>query len=71
MIDVIRKHAETLKILGGVAVGLIASCIWLNGKFEQINIRLTRIETVLVMRGIMPGGLAAISRPSSEKAADP
>lgn len=63
MMDLIRKHAETLKILGGVATGLIFSCMWINGKFNEVNTRLTKIETVLVMRGIMPQEMASSEKP--------
>lgn len=52
--DVLKKHYETLVILGGMAVGLVACCMWINGEFTEVKTRLTKIETVLVMRGIMP-----------------
>ena len=63
--DIIKRNAETLKVLGGMAAGLITCSVWINSQFAQINQRmenienrLIRIETVLVMRGIMPQGLA-------------
>jgi len=71
--DIIKKNAETFKVLGGMAIGLVTICMWLNSQFNEVNQhiggverridaienRLVRIETVLVMRGIMPEGLAA------------
>ena len=63
--DVLKKHYETLTILMSTAALMIGACMWLNGKFseiteriDRINNRLTKIETVLVMRGIMPSQLA-------------
>lgn len=44
------KHADTVIILGAFA----AAVLWINGKFNEIETRLTRIETVLVMQKIMP-----------------
>lgn len=54
--EVFKRHYETLTILGGMAVGLIACCMWINGQFNEVKTRLTKIETVLVLRGIMPQG---------------
>lgn len=50
----IRKHLDTLVLLGAICSGFL----WINGKFNDIEGRLIRIETVLVMRGIMPEALA-------------
>ncbi len=49
-----KEHADTLAILGAFAV-----CFWtMNGKmndgFNKIDHRLTVIETVLIMKNIMP-----------------
>lgn len=45
-----KKHADTVIILGGI----LSSLIWMNGKFNDIDRRLVRIETVMIMKGIMP-----------------
>jgi hypothetical protein len=44
------KHTDTVIILGAFA----ATILWINGKFNNVETRLTRIETVLVMQKIMP-----------------
>lgn len=63
--DVLKKHYETLTILGGMAAILVGCCMWINGKFSSVDDRfasieqrLVRIETVLIMQGIMPKELA-------------
>lgn len=48
------KHADTVIILGAFA----ASLLWINGKFNEVETRLTRIETVMIMQNIMPKELA-------------
>ena len=58
--DVLKKHYETLTILGGMTVILVTCCMWINGKFNQVEMRLTRIETVLMMTGIMPKEFATL-----------
>lgn len=60
--DVMKKHYETLTILGGMAVILVGCCMWINGKFSEVNTRLTKIETVLILRGIMPAEMAVAQR---------
>jgi len=73
--DVFKKHYETLTILGGMVVAIVSCCIWINGKFtsidekftaanSRIEQRLIRIETVLIMQGVMPKELAAKKEPS-------
>jgi hypothetical protein len=56
-----KKHADTVTVLGG----LLGSVIWMNSQFNEIHEhtakieqRLVRIETVLIMQGIMPRDLA-------------
>lgn len=53
--DLIKKHVDTVIILGGI----LSSLIWMNGKFNDLDRRLVRIETVMIMKGIMPEGLAS------------
>ena len=59
--DWFKKHADTAAVLSG----LLGAVVWMNAQFNQINEhigkieqRLVRIETVLIMQGIMPRDLA-------------
>jgi hypothetical protein len=49
-----KKHADTVAILAGI----LGAMVWMNGKFNDMEIRLVKIETVLLMKGIMPTELA-------------
>jgi hypothetical protein len=55
-----KKHADTVMILGGI----LGAMIWMNGKFNDLDRRLVRIETILIMKGIMPENLA-INKPEN------
>jgi len=44
-----KRHVDTVMILGGI----VGSLIWMNGKFNDIDRRLVRIETIMVVKGIM------------------
>ena len=48
--DFLKRHLDTLIIVGSVC----GACIWMNGKFNDVDRRLIRIETVMIMKGIMP-----------------
>lgn len=61
-----KKHYETLTILGGMVIMIAGCCMWLSGKFASIEQRLVRIETVLIMQGIMPKELASLPKSSLE-----
>jgi hypothetical protein len=57
----LKKHADTVVIMSAI----LSSFLWMTGKFSDIDKRfndidkrLVRIETVLVMKGIMPTELA-------------
>ncbi len=52
--DWIKKHTETVVVLGALCAGFL----WMNGKFNDIDRRLVRNETILIMKGIMPSELA-------------
>lgn len=52
--DVVKKHVDTVIVLGGI----LASLLWMNGKFNRIENELTMIKTVLILKGIMPNELA-------------
>jgi hypothetical protein len=53
-VDWFKKHTDTVMILGGI----FGAMIWMNGKFNQMEIRLVKIETVLLMKKIMPTEIA-------------
>jgi hypothetical protein len=52
--DWLKKHTDTVIVLGALFGGFL----WLNGKFNDVDRRLVRIETILIMKGIMPENLA-------------
>ena len=52
--DWFKKHVDTMIILGSVAT----SMLWMNGKFNEIDKRLTIIETVMMCKGILPSAVA-------------
>lgn len=52
--DWFKKHTDTALILGSI----LSAMIWMNGKFNDIDRRLVRIETVMIMKGIMPDSFA-------------
>lgn len=52
-----KKHVDTVIVLGGI----LTSVIWMNSKFNEIDHRfsslenrLTTIEAVMIVKGIMP-----------------
>ena len=49
-----KKHVDTVIVLGGI----LGAILWVNGKFNDIDRRLVRIETVLIMKDLMPKELA-------------
>ncbi len=53
-----KKHVDTVIILGSVAT----SMLWMNGKFNEIDKRLTIIETVMMCKGIMPNTVAMVEK---------
>ena len=42
--DVFKKHYETLTILGGMAAILVGCCMWINGKFNNVDARFAQID---------------------------
>lgn len=46
--DWIKRHADTTVILSAVC----GSLLWINGKFNDLEKRMIRMETVLIMKGI-------------------
>jgi hypothetical protein len=56
--DWFKKHTDTVAVIGAI----IASMLWMNTKFNDIDKRLTVIETVLIMKDIMPSKLAKVEK---------
>lgn len=48
--DWFKKHVDTVFVLGGI----FGAMFWMNGKFNKIDQRLSNIETILILKGIMP-----------------
>lgn len=45
--DWLKNHMDTVIVLGALFSGLL----WLNGKFNEMDKRLVRIETILYVKG--------------------
>lgn len=59
--DLVKKHVDTVLVLGGI----LASVLWMNGKFNQMDKEMSGIKTdmavlkaVLIMKDVMPKELA-------------
>lgn len=52
--DWFTKHVDMIIILAAIGSGFL----WMSGKFNDLDIRLVKIETVLILKGIMPAELA-------------
>ncbi len=53
--DWIKKHVDTVAVLGGV----LAAVLWMNGQFNEVKKELAIIKTVLIIKGIMPESLCS------------
>jgi hypothetical protein len=53
--ELLKKHVDTVVVLGGI----LGAMLWMNGKFNDVDRRLIRIETILIMKGIMPSEMVA------------
>lgn len=53
--DMIKKHVDTVIVLGGI----LSSVIWMNGRLATIEKDLAVIKTVLIMKDLMPKELAS------------
>ena len=60
-----EKHADTVMVLGGI----LASVMWMNGQFNdvrkeirEIDKRLSKVETILYVRGLVSHQLAAVEK---------
>lgn len=52
--DWAKKHTDTVIILGGI----LTSVLWMNSRFNDMDRRLAKIETVLILKDILPRDLA-------------
>ncbi len=52
--DFFNKHIDTIAIISSI----IASMLWMNGKFNELEKDIVMIKTVLIMKNIMPSELA-------------
>ena len=59
--NLFKKHVDTVFVLGGI----LASVTWMNGKFNEmdrkfseVENRLTRIETIIYIKGLVSHELA-------------
>ena len=62
--NVFRSYLETAAIFLSIIGSVIASMLWMNGKFTEIDHRFNQLEkdiavikTVMVMKNIMPSEL--------------
>lgn len=53
--ETIKKHVDTVIILGGI----LTSVLWMNHKFNSIEKDILVMKTVLQFRGIMTNEIAA------------
>ncbi len=58
--EVFKRHFETFTIVGSMIATVVCACMWLNGRFNEIdqkisdiNVRLTRIETIMFLKGFI------------------
>jgi hypothetical protein len=57
--DWIKKHTDTFMLLGALFGGFL----WMNGKFNDLDRRLVRIETILYVKGIISQEVAYNDNP--------
>lgn len=61
--DLFKKHVDTVIVLAALFSGFL----WINGKFNDIDKQLVKIETVLIMKNIMPPELAKVEKHEEKK----
>lgn len=55
-----KKHTDTVVVL----TAIVASMMWMNGKFNELEKEITIIKTVMIMKNIMPIELANVIQSS-------
>lgn len=58
-----KKHMDTIVILGAI----ITTFLWINHNINSIDRRLTIIETVMIMKNIMPCEMVAKGERNANK----
>ncbi len=58
----LKKHADTAMVLGAI----FTVFVWMQAEFRDLDRRLTRIETVMIMQKFMPNDLV-VSAINQEK----
>lgn len=53
--ELIKKHVDTVVILGGI----LSSVLWMNHKFNSIEKEILVMKTVLIIKDVMPKEIAA------------
>jgi len=51
----IRKHTDTVIVLGGI----LGAVLWMNGKFNDVDRRLVKIETIMYIKGFIQSEIAS------------
>ena len=52
--DWFKQHTDTVIVIGA----LISSMLWMDGKFNKLEMDMAVIKTVLIMKDVMPKELA-------------
>jgi len=53
-----KKHTDTVIVLAGI----LASVLWMNGKFNDLEKDMAVFKTVLIMQKIMPVEMAKVEK---------
>lgn len=53
-----KDNADLITLIFAIVTSSITSVVWMNEKFNGIDLRLVKLETVLIMQDIMPEKLA-------------
>jgi hypothetical protein len=56
--DWFKKHYDNLIIIAMLFSGFL----WMNGKFNDIENRLSKIETVLIIKGLCPPDVLGVKK---------
>lgn len=51
------NHSDTALLMVTIISSVLGATMWLNGKFNDMDRRMTIIETVLLCKGIMPNAI--------------
>jgi prophage maintenance system killer protein len=61
--ELIKKHVDTVIVLGGI----LGAVLWMNHQFNNLDKRLTVIETVMTMQGYNIKGIALNTKDDNGK----